>query len=157
MYPSFNAKNIRVLEFITSTKGLKGFECFVCSELCNRFKDGTCDEDRCQFHKAYVKKMAETRLLEEQTAIKENKVKIKLKDRLVVSKPRANTAAFYKAVKHSVSCAQKREHDTTTLDILSKVYKFAEKKNKQMTIYYINKSGLDCLRAIVNKHNEVKV
>ena len=157
MYPSFNSKNVRILEFITSSKGIEGFENFICTELCNRYKDGTCDEDRCQFHRAYVKKATEIRLMEEQRAIKENKFKIKLKDRLVVSKPRPNTIAFYKAVKHSVSCAQKRECDIALLDILSKVYKFAEKKNKQMTVYYINKSGLDCLMTIVDKYNEVKV
>ena len=153
MYYSFFQKNIIVLDFISTTKNLKGFKDYVCADLCNRFADNTCDEDKCPFCRACLQKQKELALLEEQANIVRKQRSFK--SRLVIVKHRDKTKSFFKDIKHSVACALKREYDEATVVSLNKIQKFAEKANKRMVIYHINKTNIQQLINIVNKHKGV--
>lgn len=155
MYYSFQQKNIAVLDYIDTVKSLNGYKNYVCTELCNRFADGTCDEDRCPFCRACDKKQAELVIKEEQTEITLKKLKISLKSKIVVTKHRDKTKSLFKDIKHSVACALKREYDEETISSLNKIQKFADKANKRMVIYHINKINIPQLKRIIDKYEMV--
>ena len=115
MYYSFHQKNIQILDYIDTVKNLNGYKNYVCVELCNRFANGTCDEDRCPFCKACNKKQNELLLKEEQMVVAFQKDKCTLKSRLVVTKHHNKTKSFFKDIKHSVACALKRDYDEATV------------------------------------------
>ena len=152
MYYSFHQKNIAILGYIDTVKNLKGYKNYVCTELCNRFADGTCDEDRCPFCKACDKKQKELALKEEQASIALQKPKRTLKSRVVITKHHDKTKSFFKDIKHSVACALKRDYDEATIISLNKIQRFAEKANKRMVLYHINKINIPQLTMIASKH-----
>ena len=152
MYHSFHQNNIINLDFIDTVRGLNGYKNHVCVDLCNRFANGTCDEDRCPFCKACNKKQKELALKEEQTSIALQKPKRTLKSRVVITKHHNKTKSFFKDIKHSVACALKRDYDEETIVSLNKIQKFAEKANKRMVLYHINKINIPQLATIVSKH-----